>query len=133
MRWIPCCLFFFFNDTATTEIYTLSLHDALPICAPGQERVSSRGALGLLLRLRDGGGRREHLAHHHYARHGYPVRLDADGDPRELAENTGAPRGARRPGADGRLPARLRCRGAAASHHRLDQPPAKADLAVRLP
>src|SRR2546425_2096716 len=26
------CLFFFFNDTATTEIYTLSLHDALPIC-----------------------------------------------------------------------------------------------------
>src|SRR6202008_5124850 len=28
--------FFFFNDTATTEIYTLSLHDALPIC--GQPR-----------------------------------------------------------------------------------------------
>src|SRR3712207_8900353 len=26
------CRFFFFNDTATTEIYTLSLHDALPIC-----------------------------------------------------------------------------------------------------
>src|SRR2546422_9795848 len=26
-----CCYFFFFNDTATTEIYTLSLHDALPI------------------------------------------------------------------------------------------------------
>src|SRR5256885_12407419 len=26
------CFFFFFNDTATTEIYTLSLHDALPIC-----------------------------------------------------------------------------------------------------
>src|SRR3712207_8997768 len=26
-------LFFFFNDTATTEIYTLSLHDALPISA----------------------------------------------------------------------------------------------------
>src|SRR5258708_29945639 len=26
-----CLLFFFFNDTATTEIYTLSLHDALPI------------------------------------------------------------------------------------------------------
>src|SRR5574343_2077146 len=25
------CCFFFFNDTATTEIYTLSLHDALPI------------------------------------------------------------------------------------------------------
>src|SRR6266446_9255334 len=27
-------LFFFFNDTATTEIYTLSLHDALPISTP---------------------------------------------------------------------------------------------------
>src|SRR6267378_7910724 len=27
--------FFFFNDTATTEIYTLSLHDALPIWTPG--------------------------------------------------------------------------------------------------
>src|SRR5256886_12840580 len=27
----PLHLFFFFNDTATTEIYTLSLHDALPI------------------------------------------------------------------------------------------------------
>ena len=25
-------ILFFFNDTATTEIYTLSLHDALPIC-----------------------------------------------------------------------------------------------------
>src|SRR5579884_873659 len=29
-------LFFFFNDTATTEIYTLSLHDALPISAAGE-------------------------------------------------------------------------------------------------
>src|SRR2546430_4312183 len=28
-----CGCFFFFNDTATTEIYTLSLHDALPISA----------------------------------------------------------------------------------------------------
>src|SRR5258708_26160342 len=32
-------LFFFFNDTATTEIYTLSLHDALPISRG--ERVAS--------------------------------------------------------------------------------------------
>src|SRR3712207_7388617 len=31
MRSSRCLLFFFFNDTATTEIYTLSLHDALPI------------------------------------------------------------------------------------------------------
>src|SRR5260221_10285626 len=29
-----CSFFFFFNDTATTEIYTLSLHDALPISLP---------------------------------------------------------------------------------------------------
>src|SRR5438270_11766984 len=28
----PLFFFFFFTDTATTEIYTLSLHDALPIC-----------------------------------------------------------------------------------------------------
>src|SRR5256885_12383824 len=32
------CFFFFFNDTATTEIYTLSLHDALPICR-GRRRL----------------------------------------------------------------------------------------------
>src|SRR2546430_15592518 len=31
-------IFFFFNDTATTEIYTLSLHDALPISALAQQR-----------------------------------------------------------------------------------------------
>src|SRR2546426_8131623 len=31
LRRLALCLFFFFNDTATTEIYTLSLHDALPI------------------------------------------------------------------------------------------------------
>src|SRR3712207_7307195 len=39
----PCvsCLFFFFNDTATTEIYTLSLHDALPIC-PRAARLDRR-------------------------------------------------------------------------------------------
>src|SRR5256885_6240846 len=38
--------FFFFNDTATTEIYTLSLHDALPIClldpAPARSLQSAR-------------------------------------------------------------------------------------------
>src|SRR5256885_8134654 len=32
------CFFFFFNDTATTEIYTLSLHDALPIYQGHQGR-----------------------------------------------------------------------------------------------
>src|SRR2546426_5548008 len=40
------CLLFFFNDTATTEIYTLSLHDALPISplARIDERVVKRDA-----------------------------------------------------------------------------------------
>src|SRR3712207_9305199 len=32
---------FFFNDTATTEIYTLSLHDALPICAEAKTGLAS--------------------------------------------------------------------------------------------
>src|SRR3989442_12755747 len=37
------CTLFFFNDTATTEIYTLSLHDALPICtAPRDDPASAR-------------------------------------------------------------------------------------------
>src|SRR5256885_8994653 len=36
MRYISLFFFFFFNDTATTEIYTLSLHDALPICVTGR-------------------------------------------------------------------------------------------------
>src|SRR4249920_4267786 len=33
--YLSCFFFFFFNDTATTEIYTLSLHDALPIFTVG--------------------------------------------------------------------------------------------------
>src|SRR2546423_15473102 len=37
-------LFFFFNDTATTEIYTLSLHDALPIL---QTILTKAGATGI--------------------------------------------------------------------------------------
>jgi len=36
------CFFFFFNDTATTEIYTLSLHDALPIYHGAASRVPAR-------------------------------------------------------------------------------------------
>src|SRR3712207_6938261 len=46
---------FFFNDTATTEIYTLSLHDALPILTQpgllivcGDSHTSTHGALGAL-------------------------------------------------------------------------------------
>src|SRR3712207_6928190 len=35
---------FFFNDTAPTEIYTLSLHDALPICSPSRTGSSPSAA-----------------------------------------------------------------------------------------
>src|SRR2546430_8146522 len=37
--WSFFLFFFFFNDTATTEIYTLSLHDALPICCACRSRA----------------------------------------------------------------------------------------------
>src|SRR5256885_17029630 len=42
--------FFFFNDTATTEIYTLSLHDALPIyrARPRHRLAADRGEAGRL-------------------------------------------------------------------------------------
>src|SRR2546427_9156188 len=42
---LPLLLFilFFFNDTATTEIYTLSLHDALPICGGGPQSLRGTG------------------------------------------------------------------------------------------
>src|SRR5690242_21733613 len=48
----PTCCLFFFNGTATTEIYTLSLHDALPISdgkrcaqgrAPGRSETATQG------------------------------------------------------------------------------------------
>src|SRR5438034_9405231 len=39
-------LFFFFNDTATTEIYTLSLHDALPIsCSASTPRTGRHASI----------------------------------------------------------------------------------------
>src|SRR6266853_4512073 len=44
---MPPSPFFFFNDTATTEIYTLSLHDALPIDPSGIERRNPGDALCL--------------------------------------------------------------------------------------
>src|SRR6266567_9406347 len=44
--WFVLCVFFFFffNDTATTEIYTLSLHDALPIGATKLARSPGRSS-----------------------------------------------------------------------------------------
>src|SRR2546430_9860514 len=55
MHTITFFFFFFFNDTATTEIYTLSLHDALPISLPADgplrpavadDRVRQNGVRG---------------------------------------------------------------------------------------
>src|SRR5256885_5058941 len=43
--------FFFFNDTATTEIYTLSLHDALPISHEDQKDLLQEVALKLWISL----------------------------------------------------------------------------------
>src|SRR2546425_11153094 len=46
--------FFFFNDTATTEIYTLSLHDALPISdQPGEPLAAARPGENAELHLRE--------------------------------------------------------------------------------
>src|SRR2546426_12376768 len=55
-RIFACFFFFFFNDTATTEIYTLSLHDALPISVRRGHQLPRRadGQLpGALQRLVD--------------------------------------------------------------------------------
>src|SRR6266498_5107634 len=46
-----CYLFFFFNDTATTEIYTLSLHDALPIRSSEDQQVDIARCLTVLTRV----------------------------------------------------------------------------------
>src|SRR5688572_32988965 len=53
--WFRCTSFFFFNDTATTEIYTLSLHDALPILS---RAAAARRRRGLLLRRASASRRR---------------------------------------------------------------------------
>src|SRR2546430_5909669 len=68
--------FFFFNDTATTEIYTLSLHDALPISARPFLRRRWRWSDRLLRLLgrRRGGGRRGLRRRLHRAFHG--ARID---------------------------------------------------------
>src|SRR5258708_31614890 len=46
LRSPTCFTFFFFNDTATTEIYTLSLHDALPIFTPKPDEAAKKFAGG---------------------------------------------------------------------------------------
>src|SRR5260221_13148951 len=52
--------FFFVNDTATTEIYTLSLHDALPICAAAAALHAQGRARGSRQRRVDGTGADDH-------------------------------------------------------------------------
>src|ERR1035441_5971919 len=42
-----CSVGFFFNDTATTEIYTFSLHDALPICVSIPHQLDGASHLGI--------------------------------------------------------------------------------------
>src|SRR5260370_24729722 len=60
----PVYVFFFFNDTATTEIYTLSLHDALPISTFG--RAKSRMITAPSTRRRSGPrGRRSPRSEEH--------------------------------------------------------------------
>src|SRR6266436_1837517 len=46
LSWTVAVSFFFFNDTATTEIYTLSLHDALPISRPAPPQQPRRPDMG---------------------------------------------------------------------------------------
>src|SRR2546430_10205948 len=48
------CTLFFFNDTATTEIYTLSLHDALPISTVRSRDAAVDGFVGALSALKRG-------------------------------------------------------------------------------
>src|SRR3989442_4587685 len=49
--------FFFFNDTATTEIYTLSLHDALPISGPSAAAIRAAAGAGRARRSAPGSWR----------------------------------------------------------------------------
>src|SRR5260370_39062360 len=79
MRSLPSSFFFFFNDTATTEIYTLSLHDALPICGravAAADRIGHRDRAAEFRhhragdvpdRVRDGPGNAEILRRRHQA------------------------------------------------------------------
>src|SRR6266851_83529 len=90
---ISLIFFFFFNDTATTEIYTLSLHDALPISrAPGlsaRARHAARQAPRATLSIRSAvcrararapcTARGRPLARAH--RHGHDRRSRAEGQP----------------------------------------------------
>src|SRR5258708_38236325 len=76
--------FFFFNDTAPTEIYTLSLHDALPIWG-GNERPPQRNA-ATAVRVRGGrkDNRRTGAVRDAGGLDGQPVEINAHGSGRLL-------------------------------------------------
>src|SRR2546422_8619098 len=74
---LPFVVFFFFNDTATTEIYTLSLHDALPIYERQERRPDA--------------DRRDHARRHPAPHHAVlrPLgRADPDGDRKSTRLNS---------------------------------------------
>src|SRR2546429_8706227 len=72
-------IFFFFNDTATTEIYTLSLHDALPIYCRKfsyasrnqQRKAHATGARGHVRRWEDVLGKEDRKSTRLNSSHGY--------------------------------------------------------------
>src|SRR2546426_216253 len=68
--------FFFFNDTATTEIYTLSLHDALPISCCGESSSHEAGDVPLQRLGRRGPGAPRGRHRRTAVEHGRPGRLD---------------------------------------------------------
>src|SRR5471030_1641008 len=98
--YFTCFVFFFFNDTATTEIYTLSLHDALPISRPRPAEAIAclPGLLPLLLPPRKSRARRRGAELPRTRRgarlHPRPLRnLGSDPDRRRSADAGAAPAG----------------------------------------
>src|SRR3712207_7390998 len=77
--------FFFFNDTATTEIYTLSLHDALPILA---HRAPGRPGPAVQSRHHDGFRRGPEASARHQARGLGGVRREPRGDRKSTRLNS---------------------------------------------
>src|SRR3990167_6948650 len=80
---ISYTLFFFFNDTAPTEIYTLSLHDALPISGHGRQRLREH---------RQVPAARDSVLHPGRLRHGPRGPVARAGQPAEPAGRPGAGR-----------------------------------------
>src|SRR5437588_12873546 len=66
LYFLSCSFFFLFNDTATTEIYTFSLHDALPILADEINRTPPKTQAALL----------EAMQEHHVTAGGHVYHLD---------------------------------------------------------